>query len=308
MITKKIRILLKSVLILCLIAFLFLGVSGCTATRHAIQKTAIPLADTTVDDIVDKLLRSKNGAFVKDGLPGTLLLVTGLVDLAPTDYDLLATASLLYSAYGLFVEDENPDYAISLYEIGTDYGMRAMKINNSEFRKALEAGTRVPDAVKFLTKDDLKAMTWYGISLSKRVTLQLAEPDKILDIQDAVATAKRSTELDPTYAWGNNWNILGIFYAIVPAMGGLGSGPEASRQAFANGNKAEKGENGIIDVFVARYLCPLIKDGDWYDELNKRVIEMDPCKLGGGLCILNELAKQKAKFNIDHKAKWMNEQ
>jgi hypothetical protein len=307
MITKKIRMLLKSILILCLIALLSLGVSGCTATRHTIQKTAIPLADTTVDDIVDKLLRSKNGAFVKDGLPGTLLLVTGLVELAPTDYELLATTSLLYTAYGLFVEDENPAYAISLYEVATDYGMRAMKINNSKFRKALEDGATVPDAAKYLTKDELKAMTWYGISLSKRVTLQLAEPDKILDIQDAVAAAKRSVELDPKYAWGNNWNILGIFYAIVPEMGGLGSGPKASKAAFDKGNEAENGENGIVDVLAARYLCPLIKDGDLYDQLNKRVMEMDSCKLGGGLCILNELAKQKAKFNIDNKAKWMNE-
>lgn len=303
---KKIRLLLKFFLILSLIALLFLNIYGCTATRHAIQKTAIPMADTTVDDIVDKVLRTKDGTLIKEGLPGVLVLVTGLVELAPTDYDLLSTLSLLYCAYGLFVEDENPDYAISLYKIGTDYGMRAMKISNSDFRKALENGTTVPDAVKYLTKDELKAMTWYGINLSKRVTLQLATPEEILDIQDAVATAKRSTELDPTYAWGNNWNILGIFYAIVPAMGGLGSGPEASRQAFANGNKAEKGENGIIDVFVARYLCPLIKDGDWYDELNKRVMEMDSCKLGGGLCILNELAKQKAKFNIENKAKWMS--
>lgn len=306
MITKKSRMLLKSVLILCLIALLFLGISGCTATRHMVQKTAVPMLNTSVDDIVDKLLRSKNGAFVKDGLPGTLLLVTGMVELAPTDYDLLATTSLLYTAYGLFVEDENPDYAISLYEVATDYGMRAMMVNNSKFRKALEDGTKVPDAVKFLTKDDLKALTWYGISLAKRVTLQLADADKILDIQDAVATAKRSVELDPKYAWGDNWCILGIFYAIVPAVGGLGSGPEASREAFANGNKAENGENGIVDVFTARYLCPLIKDGDLYDQLNKRVMEMDSCKLGGGLCILNELAKQKAKFNIDHKEKWMN--
>ena len=153
MITKKNRILLKSVLILCLIALLFLGVSGCTATRHMVQKTAVPMLDTSVDDIVDKLLRSKNGAFVKDGLPGTLLLVTGIVELAPTDYDLLATTSLLYSAYGLFVEDENPDYAISLYEVATDYGMRAMKVNNSKFRKALEDGVTVPNAVKYLTKD-----------------------------------------------------------------------------------------------------------------------------------------------------------
>jgi hypothetical protein len=305
MITKKIRLLLKSTLILCLIALLSLGVSGCTATRHTIQKAVVPMLDTSVDDLVDKLLRTKNGQFIKDGLPGALLIVTGLTEMAPTDYDLLATTSFLYAALGLFVEDEDKDYAISLYEVGTEYGMRAMKVNNSKFRKAMEDGVLVPDAAKYLTKDDLKALTWYGVNLAKRVTLQLDTPEEITDIQDAVATAKRSIELDPKYAWGANWIIMGIFNAIVPAFGGMNTGPDASREAFANGNKAEQGEFGIIDVFVARYLCPLVKDRDWYDQLNNRIMEMDPCKLGNGLCVMNELAKMKAKHNIDHKVKWM---
>jgi len=263
------------------------------------------MIDTSVDDLVDNLLRTKNGAFVKDGLPGALLVVTGLTELAPTNYRLLCTTSFLYAAYGLFVEDENKDYAISLYKVGTEYGMRAMKVNNSKFRKALEEGVLVPDAAKYLTKDDLKALTWYGINLAKRVTLQLDTPEEITDIQDAVATAKRSAELDPKYAWGANWAILGIFNAVVPAFGGMGTGPVPSKEAFANGNRAEQGEFGLMDVMVARYLCPLLKDRDWYDQLNNRVMEMDPCKLGGGLCVINELAKMKAKSNIDNKVKWM---
>ena len=123
MITKKIRLLLKSTLILCLIALLSLGVSGCTATRHTVQKAVVPMLDTPVDDLVDKLLRTENGAFIKDGLPGALLIVTGLTEMAPTNYRLLTTTSFLYAAYGLFVEDDNPDYAISLYKVGTEYGM-----------------------------------------------------------------------------------------------------------------------------------------------------------------------------------------
>jgi hypothetical protein len=264
------------------------------------------MLDTSVDDLVDKLMRQKNGAFVKDGLPGALLVVTGLTELAPTNYNLLATTSFLYAVYGLFVEDGNEDYAISLYKVGTDYGLRAMKVNNSKFRKAVESGTPVYDAAKFLTKDDLKALTWYGVNLAKRVTLQLETPDKITDVQDGIAAAKRSTELDPKYAWGANWAILGVFYAVVPAYGGMGGGADGSREAFANGNKVENGEFGFMDVMMARYYCPLIKDRVLYDQLNNRVIEMDSCKLGGGLCILNELSKQKARYNMKHKDQWFD--
>jgi len=219
--TKKIRLLFKSISILCLIVFFAVGLSGCTATRHTVQKTVVPLLGTSVDDLVDNLLRTKNGDFIKDGLPGALLVITGLTELAPNDYNLLATTSFLYVAYALFVEDEDPEYAISLYRTGTEYGMRALKVNNSKFRKAVESGTRVPDAVKFLTKDDLKALTWYGCNLSKRVTLQLVTPEEITDVQDGVAAAYRSNELDPKYSWGVNWLILGIFHTLVPSYGAV---------------------------------------------------------------------------------------
>ena len=305
MMTKKNRLPFNKISILCLIILLATSLSGCVTMRHTTQRTVVSMLDTSVDDIVDNLLRQKNGAFIKDGLPGALLVITGLTELAPTDYKLLATTSLLYAAYGLFVEDGNEDYAISLYRVGTEYGLRAMKVNNSKFRKAVESGTSVAAAAKFLTKDDLKALTWYGVNLAKRCTLQLETPEKFMDIQDAIATAKRSTEFDPKYAWGANWLILGVFYAILPPMMGLGGGADAATEAFANGNKAENGELGLVDVMVARYLCPLIKDEDGYDRINNRILEMDPCKLGGGLCILNELAKQKARFNLGNKVKYL---
>jgi len=305
MITKKIGLFFKDISILCLIVFLAVGVSGCTATRQTVQKAVIPSLDTSVDDLVDKLTRQKNSDFVKEGLPGALLFVTGLTELAPTNYKLLSTISFLYAVCGLFIEDEDPDYAISLYEQGKDFGMRAMKVNNEKFRKEVESGIPVYEAAKFLTKDDLKAMTWYGVNYGKRVTLQLTTPDQILGIPDFAATAKRSVELDPNYSWGVNWAILGIIYAIVPAMMDLGGGADTSGDAFANGNKAENGEFGMMDVLASRYLSPLLKDRDGYDQLNNRVIEMDPCKLEGGLCIVNELAKQKARFNLANKAKYM---
>lgn len=303
---KKTRLMFQGFSILLFIIFLITGLSGCSATRHSVQRTVVPMLDKSVDDLVDNLLRQKNGDFVKDGLPGALLIITGMTELAPNDYNLLATTSFLYAGYALYVEDENPEYAISLYRVGTEYGMRALKVNNSKFRKAIESGTPVPDAVKFLTKDDLKALTWYGVNLAKRCTLQLETPEEIVDIQYGVATAYRSIELDPKYSWGVNWLILGIFHTLVPSFGGMGTGPEASREAFANGNKAENSEFGMVDVLQARYLAPRIKDSEWYDQLNKRVLEMDSCKVAGGLCILNELSKQKARYNMEHKDQWFD--
>jgi hypothetical protein len=201
-VTKKIKLILKGISFLSLFISFITVISGCATTRYTTQNAAVTFVDTSVDDLVEKLMRQNNPTLIKDGFPGTLMVITGMIELAPTDYNLLATASFLYADYALFVEDEDIDYAISLFKVGTDYGMRALKANNPNFRKAIEEGEKVPEAVKFLTKDDLKALTWYGINLAKRVTLQLANPEEIIDIQDAVASGMRSIELEPNYAGG----------------------------------------------------------------------------------------------------------
>jgi len=291
--------------------FVFISITGCAATRHASQRAVISTVDTTVDDIVDNLLRTKNAAFVEDGLPGALLLITGMVELDPDNYDLLSTTSFLYCAYGLFVEDENPDYAISLYRVGAEYGLRAMKVNNSKFRNALESGMKIPDAAKYLQKEDLKGTNWYGVNIGKRCTLQLDSIEETLDIKDAVAIAKRVIEIDPNYAWGASHILMGIFHSIIPsylALGdgpdGRGGGPDAAKEEFALANKAMDGKFGLTDVFQARYLGPLLKDRGLFDQLLTRVIEMDSCEIEGGFCLLNELAKKKAKWSIDHKTQY----
>jgi hypothetical protein len=59
MMTKKIKLLLEGISILFLIVFLAVSFSGCAATRHTVQNTAVTLADKSVDDLVDKLMRQK---------------------------------------------------------------------------------------------------------------------------------------------------------------------------------------------------------------------------------------------------------
>jgi hypothetical protein len=303
---------IKRVALVLLAIFVSGTISGCAATRHASQRAVISTLDTTVDDIVDNLLRTKNAAFVEDGLPGALLLITGLVELDPADYDLLSTTSFLYCAYGLFAEDDDPDYAVSLYRVGAEYGLRAMKVNNSKFRKALESGMTIADAAKYHQKNDLKGMTWYLANVGKRCTLQLDSIEETLDLKDAVATARRSIELDTNYAWGIGHILMGIFHSIIPPYLALGGGPDgsegtgsdAAKEEFALANRAMDGKSGLTDVFQARYLAPLLKDREMFDQLLTRVIEMDSCEIEGGFCILNELAKKKAKWSIDHKIQY----
>lgn len=53
-----------------LLVFLAVGVSGCTATRHTVQKVVIPVLDTSIDDLVDQVLRLKMASLSKMVCPG----------------------------------------------------------------------------------------------------------------------------------------------------------------------------------------------------------------------------------------------
>ena len=89
-----------------LVVFLMICFTGCTATRHTVQKTAVGMIDTSLDDLVEGLLDSKNYGEIRNGLPGALLVVTGVTEMSPNNYKLLTRTCMLYCTLGLFVEDE----------------------------------------------------------------------------------------------------------------------------------------------------------------------------------------------------------
>ena len=89
-----------------LLVLLIVCFAGCTTTRHIVQKTAINTIDTSLDDIVERLMDSKNYDEIRKGLPGALLVVTGVTEMSPNNYKLLTRTCMLYCTLGLFVEDE----------------------------------------------------------------------------------------------------------------------------------------------------------------------------------------------------------
>jgi len=253
---------------------------------------AIPL-------MVDKLKDTKSGRLAEKGFAGQLLMVTGFVELDPNNIKLLNEAAFLYCSYGIFMEDKEPEFAKELYEIGKDYGLRALK-QNKKFRKGLERGEKINTLVKHIGKNHVPALVWTGLNSGLWIVLNMDDPAALMGMADTIALIKRSLELDPKFYYGAGKMFLGAYYAMIPEYLGLGGGPENSKKMFEDARSVENGKFLLVDVLQARYLSTTTEDEDEFDALLNGVINADPGELKG-VRLINELSKTKARYYLENK-------
>ena len=281
---------------------LIIGNTGCTAWYKMTTKVGINLSAPVVSLMIDELKDTKSGRLAEEGFPAHLLLITGLVSISPDNFRLLNEASFLYCAYGIFIEDKEPEFAKELYELGKDYGIRALK-QNKKFRVGYEKGEKVKDLTKHLNKSYVPALVWAGLNSGLWIVLNMDDPAALMGMADTIALIKRSIELDENFYYGAGKMFLGAYYAMIPEYLGLGGGPENSSKMFAEARSVENGNFLLVDVLEARYLATTIDDEDLFDTRLNGVISADSGGIKGAR-LINELAKIKAKHYLDNKSKF----
>lgn len=268
------------------------GSIGCTtANMNRVQEEIIT-------NMVDKITDTKSARLVKDGIAGQVLSVTAITESQPNNLRLLKECSMLYCVYGLFVEDEDPEYAKELYSIGKEYGLRGLK-QDSKFIEGLEDGKKISELVDNLDEKYGDALCWAGLNWGLWLILNLNNPAVLVEMPDAVAVVKRSIALDETYFYGVGKIFIGAYYARVPSFLDPEGGPENSRKMFQEARSISDGKFLLVDLFEARFLATAINDQDLF---KKRLNEILSADSGGlkGIYLVNELSKMKAKHYLEH--------
>ena len=276
-----------------LLAVALVGTAGCAGMLK--QATIGPFGGLVVYDLMDILLDSPSAQLLKEAMPGHITLVTATAEMGKSR-ELYEIACFLHTSYGIMVEDEDAAYAQELYAIGQSYGIRAL-LTDPNFRKAYNAGEKLPDIVNMLDKRFVPALTWGGMSTGLLIIHQMDDPMALMGLPDAVAMVNRSKELDGSYFFGVSKAFLGAYYALMPAFLGLGGGPESSAAMFNEARAVTNGTFLLVDVFEARYLMTYIDDMDKFEALLNGVLEADSSLLAGGQA-LNQLAKIKATYYL----------
>ena len=307
-----------------IVPMLVLMVSGCASLNRKITAKVVDMgANMTVDDMLTASFNIPNAKFVKNAIPGQAFMVTQVTDgLAPNSYKMLVTNSLLYMTYGLLVEDEDPEFAVAMYEIGQQYGMRALRLNK-KVRKYLDDGFRfsqplqtieemkkekgtdaidfkkdVKRLVDYADEDDVEALFYTGtnmvLSLFVR-SMQLGDMSATIDLADVMALIRRVNTLDPDYFFGFGQLLVAGYKAFIPPLFDPEGGVENAEKAFEETADITGGNLLMVDYFKAKLLAPAKKDPEMFDRLLDRILSSDPKILEGG-ALLNAIAQEKAIY------------
>jgi hypothetical protein len=268
------------------------GTLGCA--RVGVNMVGAPMVSNMVDRITD----TRSARLVKDGLAGQVLSTTAITEMSPNNFRLLKECALLYCVYGLFIEDEDPEYAKELYSIGKEYGLRALK-QDSKFKEGLEGGKRISELVDDLGKKYAEALCWTGLNGGLWLILNLDDPAVLMKMADIIAVVKRSIALDPSYFYGVGEIFIGAYYALVPSFLDPAGGPENSKKMFQEARSISDGKFLLVDLFEARFLATSMNDRDLFKKRLEDVLSADSGELKGAY-LINDLSKIKAKYYLSH--------
>ena len=279
-----------------LFVLFFVSIGGCV--RMGVNLLGAPM----VSHMVNNISQTSNVRLVKEGLAGQVLLATSITEMSPDNLDLLTETSFLYCAYGLFIEDEDPEYAKELYSLGKEYGIRALK-QDYRFKKGLESGDKISVLANSLSRKYADALCWTGINGGLFIILNLDDPGALIELADIITMVKRSITLDEDYFHGVGKVFLGAYYALVPSYLGLGGGEDNSRKMFQKARKISDNHFLLVDLFEARFLATMIEDESLFDRKLKQVLSADPSVLKQAR-LINELSKVKARHYLLNKSNY----
>jgi len=251
-----------------------------------------------VSEMVGKASDVENLRLIKEGMATNIIMLTALVKISPDNRRLLKDCAYAYCAYGMMVENEEPDYAAELYAAGNEYGMAALK-TDPDFARGLAAGRRLPEVVAELDEDYAEALCWTGMCNGLWILRNMDDAAALVRLADTLALVKRSVELDGDYFYGVGKAFLGAYYSLVPDFFGTGGGPEAARRMFAEARAVTDDKLLLVDVYEARFLLSQLKDREGYVATLERVLAADPKILEGGRGF-TAMAKAKARYFLDH--------
>jgi len=268
--------------------------SGCSPFIKLGLKSATPV----LNDLISAAYKHNDPELIRDAIPGSLLILDGLIEADPENYDLLVLASQGYSGYSMaFVEDVNPQRAKKLYLRGRDYGLRAMRLNK-KFRRSMDRNEPFEKSLQYLGNASIPAMFWTVSNWAAYINLARRETDALFDIPKVTALMERIMELKPDYFYGGVYLLYALYYASQPAL--TGGGLDKAKEKFEMAFKVSENKFLLAHVMFARYYAVPLQDEKLFEsELN--FVLKTPSDVLPDAIFMNEVAKIKAKNILEKK-------
>jgi hypothetical protein len=279
-----------------LLALLLL--TGCSRQKLVVTAT-MPLLDAAIAETY----ASKDIQTARAGIPAQLMLLRGLCRNDPDRVETWTTTVELYTSYAmLFIAEDDPAWALDLYDEGKDLGLRFLR-RYDWFARAWDAG---PDALRAeieqrQPRDLGPIMMWTGACLGQHVLQNQEHPREMLDLPNVQVLLDAAIDLSGDYFHGMPYAAKGMVMAMIPL--GLGGNLEASDRYFEKALESSGRRFLLHQVLYARYRCVAGLDEEAFARALQEVLDA-PDDVMPEMRFANRLAKERARLLLDHRAQF----
>lgn len=245
------------------------------------------------------LLAETDIELARAGFESELKLLEGLLAIQPEDKKLLGLALQGFTGYAMmFLEDENPERAIDIYDRAVDYGMQSLFTRDKRFLMDNSTWKDFNQAVGSLENKDISVVYWTAVAWAGKINLTRSSPSSIADSPRVSLLMQWVYDRDPHYYYSGPLWYYGTYYSTLPPL--MGGSAEQSLGYFQRATERD-GERFLWGkLLFARYYAVQSQNQELFIRLLSEVIngsEDEP----GDLKLLNRIAAHKASRLIQMK-------
>lgn len=256
-------------------------------------KLALKFSPSLIPSLTQAFFEECDADLAKQSLPADLKLMEGLLKNDPNNKKLLTGLCMGFTGYAmLFVEDEAPTRASSLYLRARAYGLKAIGIDESLSKKGglrkETIGVRLPT----LGKQEAEALFWATAAWNAWINLNLDRPAALAQLGNVQACVERILDIDPDYYYGAPYVMIGSILAARPTF--LGGDKVKARQYFEKAMNVSHGKFLLVHYYFAKYYAVRVQNKELFLKLIKEIDITSPDELNE-VCLINAVMKEKAK-------------
>jgi tetratricopeptide (TPR) repeat protein len=267
------------------------------------HRSAIGFMEPILQDAGARIERDTDAELVAQGLPGTILLIDGLLETSPENNALHLLQARTVTGYALgFVEDENPEHASKLYLRAREHALDVLRRGDKAFARALGGSLeQFQEAVRNLDDKQLEAIFWTANAWGAWINLNLDDTSALADLPRVEALMQRALEIDPTYYHAGPHLFMAVYYSSRSKI--LGGDPERAQRHFDEVFRITEDHYLLAHVFYAQYFARQAWDPDLFTRTLQRVLAA-PDDLDPDSGLSNAIAKAKAKRMLPMVDEW----
>lgn len=269
---------------------MFLPAACGTSKTMTVASTA-----TLLEEVAKASYKQTDLRLIREGMPSYLMLIDGLVEAVPENKKLLITAAQSYASYAsAFIQDEDKDYAVTLYAKARSYALRALEQNGFEnpvFREFddFESGLQEMD------KQDVAYLFWAASCWGSWIGVNRGSMEAMAELPRVVAMMKRVLALDEAFYYGGAHLFMGILEASKPRI--AGGDLNLARDHFLKAIALGEGKFLMAKVYFADYYAKRAFDRELFMTTLEDVLKT-PADIEVELTLLNSAAHNKARKMI----------